>query len=151
MRAIILTVAIFYHCAKDNDSQDCIDELQISNRLDGINDNDTASIIYTSGTTGNPKGVELTYNNFNFELDCLLSFLAYDQGEKFISWLPGAHVFGQALDNHYWIRTAMHMYIADNPLNTVDIAKVVQPSLFISVPRVYDCLLYTSPSPRDRG
>ena len=115
-----------------------IDEVQISNRLDGINDNDTASIIYTSGTTGNPKGVELTYNNFNFELDCLLSFLAYDQGEKFISWLPGAHVFGQALDNHYWIRTAMHMYIADNPLNTVDIAKVVQPSLFISVPRVYE-------------
>ena len=115
-----------------------VDEVQISNRLDGINDNDTASIIYTSGTTGNPKGVELTYNNFNFELDCLLSFLAYDQGEKFISWLPGAHVFGQALDNHYWIRTAMHMYIADNPLNAVDIAKVVQPSLFISVPRVYE-------------
>ena len=115
-----------------------VDEAQISNRLDGINDNDTASIIYTSGTTGNPKGVELTYNNFNFELDCLLSFLAYDQGEKFISWLPGAHVFGQALDNHYWIRTAMHMYIADNPLNTVDIAKVIQPHLFISVPRVYE-------------
>ena len=63
-----------------------IDEAQISNRLESINDNDTASIIYTSGTTGNPKGVELTYNNFNFELDCLLSFLRYDQGEKFISW-----------------------------------------------------------------
>ena len=115
-----------------------IDDAQISNRLESINDNDTASIIYTSGTTGNPKGVELTYNNFNFELDCLLSFLKYDQGEKFISWLPGAHVFGQALDNHYWIRTAMHMYIADNPLNTVDIAKVIQPRLFISVPRVYE-------------
>ena len=107
-------------------------------RLDGIDENDTASLIYTSGTTGNPKGVELSYKNFNFELDCLLSFLTYDQGEKFISWLPGAHVFGQALDNHYWIRTAMHMYIADNALNTIDIAKEVQPSLFISVPRVYE-------------
>ena len=115
-----------------------IESAKITKRLDSIDENDTASLIYTSGTTGNPKGVELTYKNFNFELDCLLSFLRYDQGEKFISWLPGAHVFGQALDNHYWIRTAMHMYIADNPLNTVDIAKVVQPSLFISVPRVYE-------------
>lgn len=111
---------------------------EILNRLNCVDENDTASLIYTSGTTGNPKGVELTYKNFNFELDCLLSFLRYDQGEKFISWLPGAHVFGQALDNHYWIRTAMHMFIADNPLNTVDIAKDIQPSLFISVPRVYE-------------
>ena len=115
-----------------------IDAQQVMSRLEGIDSNDTASIIYTSGTTGNPKGVELTHHNFNFELDCLLSFLRYDQGEKFISWLPGAHVFGQALDNHYWIRTAMHMFIADNPLNTVDIAKEIQPSLFISVPRVYE-------------
>ena len=115
-----------------------LDAQQVMSRLDGIDSNDTASIIYTSGTTGNPKGVELTHHNFNFELDCLLSFLRYDQGEKFISWLPGAHVFGQALDNHYWIRTAMHMFIADNPLNTVDIAKEIQPSLFISVPRVYE-------------
>ena len=115
-----------------------VDTNQVIDRLENINSDDTASIIYTSGTTGNPKGVELTYHNFNFELDCLLTFLRYDQGEKFISWLPGAHVFGQALDNHYWIRTAMHMHIADNPLNTVDIAKEIQPSLFISVPRVYE-------------
>ena len=110
----------------------------VMSRMETINDDDTASIIYTSGTTGNPKGVELTYKNFEFELDCLISFLKYDQGDKFISWLPGAHVFGQALDNHYWIRTAMHMYIADNPLNTVDIAKELQPRLFISVPRIYE-------------
>ena len=115
-----------------------IDPNQVIDRLENIDNNDTASIIYTSGTTGNPKGVELTYQNFNFELNCLLTSLRYDQGEKFISWLPGAHVFGQALDNHYWTRTAMHMYIADNPLNTVDIAKEIQPSLFISVPRVYE-------------
>jgi long-chain acyl-CoA synthetase len=110
----------------------------VMSRMETINDDDTASIIYTSGTTGNPKGVELTYKNFEFELDCLISFLKYEQGDKFISWLPGAHVFGQALDNHYWIRTAMHMYIADNPLNTVDIAKELQPRLFISVPRIYE-------------
>ena len=59
-------------------------------------------------------------------------FLKFNQSERIISWLPGAHVFGQALDNHYWVRRALHMYIVDHPLNTVDYAKEIQPHLFFS-------------------
>ena len=103
-----------------------------------IKGKDTSSLIYTSGTTGNPKGVELSHGNWTFELDTVEPILKFDQGEKYVSWLPGAHVFGQLLDNHYWIRRAMHMYIVDSPLNTVDYAKEVQPHLFISVPRIYE-------------
>ena len=103
-----------------------------------IQGEDTSSLIYTSGTTGNPKGVELSHGNWTFELDTVEPILKFDQGEKYVSWLPGAHVFGQLLDNHYWIRRAMHMYIVDSPLNTVDYAKEVQPHLFISVPRIYE-------------
>ena len=33
MRILILTLVIFYQCAKDNDSQDCIDKLKISNTV----------------------------------------------------------------------------------------------------------------------
>ena len=103
-----------------------------------IQSGDTSSLIYTSGTTGNPKGVELSHGNWTFELDTVEPILKFDQGEKYVSWLPGAHVFGQLLDNHYWIRRAMHMHIVDSPLNTVDYAKEVQPHLFISVPRIYE-------------
>ena len=63
-------------------------------------------------------------------MDGLLTFLKFNQSERIISWLPGAHVFGQALDNHYWVRRALHMYIVDSPLNTVDYAKEIQPHLF---------------------
>ena len=98
----------------------------------------TSSLIYTSGTTGNPKGVELVHKNWNFLMDALSTPLTFFQGEKTISWLPGAHVFGQALDNHFWVRRAMHSFIVDNPLNTVDFAKEVQPHLFCSVPRIYE-------------
>ena len=63
-------------------------------------------LIYTSGTTGNPKGVELTYKNWTFLMDGLY-LLKFNQSERIISWLPGAHVFGQALDNHYWVRRAL--------------------------------------------
>ncbi|MED5266050.1 MAG: AMP-dependent synthetase/ligase, partial [Candidatus Neomarinimicrobiota bacterium] len=90
------------------------------------------------GTTGNPKGVELTHNNFKFQLDSVLKVMAFNQGEKYVSWLPLAHVFGQLVDNHYWVRRALHMTIVDSPLNTIDYAKEVQPHLFISVPRIYE-------------
>jgi len=115
-----------------------LDDSDVLGRCDKIEKNDTSSLIYTSGTTGNPKGVELTHHNWTFELDMALTIMKFDQGEKYVSWLPGAHVFGQLIDNHYWIRRALHMHIVDSPLNTVDYAKEVQPHLFISVPRIYE-------------
>ena len=115
-----------------------VKESEISDRIKDTISSDTSSLIYTSGTTGNPKGVELTHKNWTFLMEILSTPLKFKQGERTISWLPGAHVFGQALDNHYWIRRAMHSFIVDSPLNTVDVAKEVQPHLFCSVPRIYE-------------
>ena len=115
-----------------------IKEQSILDLLSKVSANNTTSLIYTSGTTGNPKGVELTHKNFEVELDSVSEVLKFDQGDKYVSWLPLAHVFGQLVDNHYWVRRALHMTIVDSPLNTVDYAKEVQPHLFISVPRIYE-------------
>ena len=115
-----------------------LEDSEVLDRANGIGPDDTSSLIYTSGTTGNPKGVELTHNNWTFELDMAQTVMKFDQGELYVSWLPGAHVFGQLIDNHYWVRRAMHMHIVDSPLNTVDYAKELQPHLFISVPRIYE-------------
>ena len=120
--------------SKGNDVSDS----DVLDMKDNIELNDACSLIYTSGTTGNPKGVELTHNNFKFQLDSVLKVMAFNQGEKYVSWLPLAHVFGQMVDNHYWVRRALHMTIVDSPLNTIDYAKEVQPHLFISVPRIYE-------------
>ena len=115
-----------------------VSDSDVLDMKDKIDLNDSCSLIYTSGTTGNPKGVELTHNNFKFQLDSVLKVMAFNQGEKYVSWLPLAHVFGQMVDNHYWVRRALHMTIVDSPLNTIDYAKEVQPHLFISVPRIYE-------------
>ena len=114
------------------------DESDVKNLNDAIQPEDTSSLIYTSGTTGNPKGVELSHKNWTFELDSILTVMQFNQGELYVSWLPLAHVFGQLVDNHYWIRRGLHMHVVDSPLNTVDYAKEVQPHLFISVPRIYE-------------
>ena len=115
-----------------------IDESEVLERVDAIKAEDTSCLIYTSGTTGNPKGVELTHKNWNFELDSVEETFQFAQGERYVSWLPLAHVFGQLVDNHYWIRNAMHLHVVNSPLFVVDYAKEVKPHLFIGVPRIYE-------------
>ena len=115
-----------------------IEDSQVMERASSIKPDDTASLIYTSGTTGNPKGVELTHDNFEAEIAGVSAIAKFDQGDGYVSWLPCAHVFGQLADNHIWIRDAMHMRVVSNPLESIDYAKEVEPSLFIGVPRIYE-------------
>ena len=115
-----------------------VDESEVQTRLENLKSDDTSALIYTSGTTGNPKGVELTHGNWEFQVDALKDILRFDQGEKYVSWLPLAHVFGQLVDNHTWVKNALHLHIVDNPINIVDYAKEVKPHLFIGVPRIYE-------------
>ena len=115
-----------------------ISDDKIQKRYEQISIDDVSSLIYTSGTTGKPKGVELTFRNWAFTMNSLMKFLKFKPKDSIVSWLPGAHVFGQALDCHYWAMNSMHMHIVDDPLNTVDYAKEVQPNLFCSVPRIYE-------------
>ena len=115
-----------------------VEDSKIHNSIKSIKPEDTATLIYTSGTTGNPKGVELTYDNFEYEITKILEIQGYNQGDGYVSWLPCAHVFGQLVDNHAWIREALHMRVVDNPLHAIDYCKEVQPHLFIGVPRIYE-------------
>jgi long-chain acyl-CoA synthetase len=115
-----------------------VDESLIRERMGGIDPQDTSSLIYTSGTTGNPKGVELTHDNFAHTLDSIAKVVRFEPGDGYVSWLPLAHVFGQAADNHLWVRDAFHMRVVDNALHAVDYSKKVQPALFIGVPRIYE-------------
>ena len=110
----------------------------VMDRISSIKPSDTAALIYTSGTTGNPKGVVLTHDNFDFEIDEVHKITRFNQGDGYVSWLPCAHVFGQLADNLLWIRDAMHMRVVDNPLHAIDYCKEVQPHLFIGVPRIYE-------------
>ncbi len=115
-----------------------VDDAVIKERMNGVDLHDTCALIYTSGTTGNPKGVELTYDNFTFELDCIEQVIQFTPGDGYVSWLPLAHVFGQVADNHLWVRNALHLHVVDNALHAVDYAKKVQPALFNGVPRIYE-------------
>jgi long-subunit acyl-CoA synthetase (AMP-forming) len=115
-----------------------IEYSEIQKRVENITPEDTFSLIYTSGTTGNPKGVELSHDNIDFELAEVWKLQEFERGWGYVSWLPCAHVFGQLVDCHAHIRWGLHMTVVDAPLNVIDYAKEVQPHLFIGVPRIYE-------------
>ncbi len=55
--------------------------------------NDTAVIFYTSGTTGRPKGVMLTFDNLNSQLESLGRIPDITKNDRFLSILPLSHAF----------------------------------------------------------
>jgi long-chain acyl-CoA synthetase len=52
----------------------------------------TALLIYTSGTTGSPKGVELTFDNLNYEIRGVVESLQITPDHRILSVLPFSHV-----------------------------------------------------------
>jgi long-chain acyl-CoA synthetase len=53
---------------------------------------DAAILIYTSGTTGNPKGVELTLDNLNHEIQGVVESMRLTSEHRILSVLPFSHV-----------------------------------------------------------
>ena len=111
----------------------------VEERIANITPDSTASLIYTSGTTGNPKGVELTHDNFAFITNQVVDLIVpLDRHDNYISWLPQAHSFGQVCDNHAFTVMGLNMTTVRNPLDIIDYAKEIQPDFFVGVPRIYE-------------
>ncbi|HEY7088857.1 MAG TPA: AMP-binding protein, partial [Tepidisphaeraceae bacterium] len=55
---------------------------------------DMAVLMYTSGTSGLPKGVMLTYNNLQSNVDAAIEAAALQHQHKFLGVIPLFHAFG---------------------------------------------------------
>lgn len=98
---------------------------------------DLATIIYTSGTTGEPKGVMLTHGNLASNLNYSTGPLGLSDKDTGISFLPLSHVTARHLDYALLCHGTRLAYCAK--FDQLPAAmKVVQPTIFVAVPRVYE-------------
>ena len=98
-----------------------------------------STINYTSGSTGDPKGVMLTYRNFSANVD--FSQRHVPAGDKMVSMLPMAHMYGLVIEFIYPLCNGTAIYWlgkAPTPATLMKAFADVKPYLLITVPLVME-------------
>ena len=103
----------------------------------GVEPDDLATLIYTSGTTGNPKGVMLTHNNIQSNVEATRRLLSFTGTDVALSFLPLSHIF-ERMGDYLMFATGSSIAYAQG-LDTVPTNMIeVRPTVVFSVPRLYE-------------
>jgi len=100
-----------------------------------------ALINYTSGSTGSPKGVMLNGRSLSNNVEIGKKILPVEPGQKLVSMLPLAHMFGQVCELLYPLCSGTHIYFltkSPTPSILLKAMKDVQPYLVVTVPLVIE-------------
>lgn len=100
---------------------------------------DLAFICYTSGTTGAPKGAMITHANLVADSSAaVFAELGISQADVYLSYLPLAHVMERLITSALWTFGACVGFFQGDTLKLMEDIKALRPTLFASVPRLYN-------------
>jgi long-chain acyl-CoA synthetase len=99
---------------------------------------DLVALIYTSGTTGPPKGVTYSHRNVVWTLESARRTSEYRSGERWISYLPLAHVAERFATHWGGIAYGSEVTLCPDATQLVEYLLAVRPDVFVGVPRVWE-------------
>ncbi|MFQ3249551.1 MAG: long-chain acyl-CoA synthetase [Glaciecola sp.] len=99
--------------------------------------NEIMTIIYTSGSTGQPKGVVHTYQTICWAARNSLTALSVGEDDRIVSYLPLAHITERVLVELASFYSKMQIRFVESLATFTRDVKACQPTLFISVPRLW--------------
>ncbi len=99
-----------------------------------------SKIVFSSGTTGTPKAVMLSQNNMFACWDNLQKRAPMNKGDKCYLFLPLHHTYAGICNFLYSTMTGMSIYLCSDTKNIVEELKMVKPTVFCSVPLIYEKL-----------
>ena len=95
------------------------------------------TIIYTSGTTGNPKGVMHKFSALAWGLKAAAARIAMDSEDRYISYLPLAHVAERMVIEQGVLHNGSRVFFAESQDTFVQDLQRARPTVFFSVPRLW--------------
>jgi long-chain acyl-CoA synthetase len=96
-----------------------------------------STIIYTSGTTGKPKGVVHSYRTMAWGVTSATRRVNMDVHDRYISYLPLAHVAERMLIEQASLRYGGRVFFAEALDTFVQDLQRARPTIFFSVPRLW--------------
>lgn len=112
----------------------------IPERLKGIQLDQVATLVYTSGTTGEPKGVKLSHRNIVSNVRGARPLIQELQlpERRMLSFLPLAHSLERVCGFYAALEYGFTMAFAESILKLPENIREVQPTVLISVPRIFE-------------
>lgn len=98
---------------------------------------DLATIVYTSGSTGVPKGVMHSFHTMLAPSRMFLESLNVHPEDRMLSYLPLAHAFERYVVETGTLNVGFRVYFAESLETFIDDIKRARPTLFVSVPRLW--------------
>ena len=115
----------------------------ITPRFPQVGADDMAVLLYTSGTSGLPKGVILTYGNFQSDVDLTISTVHLQSLHKFLGPVPLFHSFGILAMMIAPVQLgAQVVYLARfSPVGALNAIREHKASLMFGTPSMYGAML----------
>ncbi|MDP7110984.1 MAG: long-chain fatty acid--CoA ligase, partial [Myxococcota bacterium] len=112
----------------------------VDERCESMDPESMATLIYTSGTTGVPKGVMLSHRNFISNIHAAFNRLGEERFREtlFLSFLPLSHSLERTCGYYMALRVGGTIAYAESIEKLVANMAEVQPTVLISVPRIYE-------------